>query len=146
MANVNFDTIDYSQIFNTSWTSQANENSPVSNWVIGDAFIFAHTIFSGISAAPCNKAYNANQFRVEFQASDNVGVWVQVGASTEISWGSGLFTDDSSDSTKRIASDPSAGQCATGFAATHYNDGDNTLPDSGGISSAAETYRNLAWH
>ena len=140
MANVDHDGIVNSRIWNnaTDWTAQAAEDTNVPGWTIGDPFIFGCNVYSLIEAVACNKGYNGAQFKLQFEASDDPGVWTDVGAATEIMWGADAnLTDDASDTTSRLST---IAVCGTGFLSSNYNKEDNTLPDSGTNSGASEQW------
>jgi hypothetical protein len=143
MANTYLGQMGSARIYNSSWVDQSgSDGGNVSDWTIGDQFIWVVQVWQG---AACNKAISSSQYKLQFERSDNPTVWTDVGASTEIQYASGLLTDDSASGTRRLTSDPSVGECASGFGTAWENDGDNTLNDAGTIAPATELHHEFQW-
>ncbi len=140
--NTYWDTHGYSRIFNTSWVDQSGSaDGDVTDWTIGDPFILVSQVYSNADA--CNKDCDGAAFKLQFQNVTDAGSWTDVGSATEISWGSGVVTDDASGS-QRLTGD-SLSFCGTGYEQAYVNEGDNTLPDSGTLTGSTEQWTELQW-
>ena len=138
MPTYRIDSHGHSIILNADETAAGSEDANVGSWSVDDEFILAVQVYY----STCNKTTQSEQFKLQF--SEDGGAWTDVGSSTAIAYGTGTtLTDDASTSNQRCTS--SVGDCTSGYEGSHSNEGDNTLPDSGGISTSVRQWKEFHW-